>query len=131
MVKKLVGKNTAEITDHNEILKEIYDFYSSLFSRKIDKTMSDCQIFLDSLQIPVISDQHKQACEKDIAVEDLWNSLSSMSGGKSPGNDGLTIEFYKFSISRQISRIFLSPLFAILVLLESSQPLSGKQSLSF
>ena len=96
MVKKLVGKNAAEITDHNEILKEIYDFYSSLFSRKIDKTMSDCQIFLDSLQIPVISDQHKQACEKDIAVEDLWNSLSSMSGGKSPGNDGLTIEFYKF-----------------------------------
>ena len=96
MVKKLVGKNGSDINDHNEILKELHDFYSSLFDRKIDKTMSDCETFLNTLQIPVISDQHKHDCEKDISVEDLKNSLFSMSGGKSPGNDGLTVEFYKF-----------------------------------
>ena len=63
MVKKLVGKNGSDITDHNEILKELHDFYSSLFDRKINKTKSDCETFLNTLQIPVISDQHKHDCE--------------------------------------------------------------------
>ena len=124
MVKKLVGKNGSDINDHNEILKELHDFYSSLFDRKIDKTKSDCETFLNTLQIPVISDQHKHDCEKDISVEDLKNSLFSMSGGKSPGNDGLTVEFYKF-FWNDINHLFFASV--ILVSLESSRSLNDRQ----
>ena len=95
MVRKLV-KNDADITDHKEILSELHDFYSNLFNRKIDKSKSDCVAFLNTLQIPKISNQHKEDCDRALTVEDLKNSLISMSGGKSPGNDGLTVEFYKF-----------------------------------
>ena len=39
MVRKLV-KNDADITDHKEILTELHDFYSNLFSRKIDQIIN-------------------------------------------------------------------------------------------
>ena len=48
------------------------------------------------MNIPLISDQHEDDCERELTVEDLKNSLFAMSSGKSPGNDGLTVEFYKF-----------------------------------
>ena len=95
LVKKL-SKNNAEITDHNDILKELHSFYSTLFDRKINKSRAQCLTFLSSLNIPLISDQHKDDCERELTVEDLKNSLFAMSSGKSPGNDGLTVEFYKF-----------------------------------
>jgi len=130
MVRKLV-KNDADITDHKEILTELHDFYSNLFSRKIDKSKSDCIAFLNSLAIPKISDQHKVDCDRALTVEDLKNSLSSMSGGKSPGNDGLTVEFYKFfwpdiqnifydsvCYSRQVGELSSSQKQAIIKLLE-------------
>ena len=95
LVKKL-SKNDADITDHNDILKELHSFYSTLFDRKINKSRAQCLTFLSSLNIPLISDQHKADCERELTVEDLKNSLFAMSSGKSPGNDGLTVEFYKF-----------------------------------
>ena len=94
-IVKILHKDNADMTDQNKILKELHEFYSSLFNRKIDKTKSECLNFLNTLQIPVISDQHKISCEKALTVEDLKDSLFSMSGSKSPGNDGLTVEFYK------------------------------------
>ena len=93
---KVLSKNNSDITDQNDILKELHVFYSTLFKRKIDKSKAECLTFLNSLQIPRISDQHKVDCEQELTVGDLENSLFSMSGGKSPGNDGLTVEFYKF-----------------------------------
>ena len=101
----MLYKNNADITDHNVILKELHDFYSSLFDRKINKSKAECMTFLNSLQVPLISDQQKVICDQELTVEDLKNSLFSMSGGKSPGNDGLTVEFYKFFWS-EIKDIF-------------------------
>ena len=95
IVKKLV-KNNIDIVDQKGILNEIHDFYSSLFCRKISKSEEECLTFLNSLQIPIVSLQHKNDCEKPLTVEDLEKSLFCMSVGKSPGNDGLSVEFYKF-----------------------------------
>ena len=94
-VKKLV-KNNIELTSSKDILIELHSFYSDLFTRKIDKCKNDCKAFLDTLNIPVISDENRQNCDRDLTMEDLEDTLSKMSTGKSPGNDGLTIEFYKF-----------------------------------
>ena len=94
-VKKLV-KNDTDIVEQKDILNEIHDFYSNLFSRKICKSEDECLNFINFLQIPTISEQHKIDCDKPLTVEDLEDSLFNMSVGKSPGNDGLTVEFYKY-----------------------------------
>jgi len=39
--------------------------------------------------------EEKAFCDNVIKIEELFESLDSMQSGKSPGNDGLTIEFYK------------------------------------
>ena len=97
-VKKLLVKNgdsNIEVTDSNEILHNLHDFYSKLFEKKIHISSESCTNFLDGVNIPKISEKHKIDCEADISLEDLKVSLFSMSSGKNPGNDGLTVEFYK------------------------------------
>ena len=132
-MKKLV-RDSVDITNHNQILQELHEFYSSLFSRKINKSKVDCLSFLNSLNIPKISEKHKDDCEKELSVDDLKKSLFSMSGGKSPGNDGLTVEFYKYfwtdikdflyasvCYSRQVGELSSSQKQAIIKLLEKRE----------
>ena len=61
---------------------------------------SGTQIFLESLNIPKISDFEKTLCENEITLADLKESMLSMSDDKSPGNDGLSSEFYNFFLGR-------------------------------
>ena len=42
-----------------------------------------------------IDDYFKQYMDDGLKIEELDSALLQMSGGKSPGLDGLTIEFYK------------------------------------
>ena len=72
------------------------NFYENLFKRKSTKTSADCAAFLSDITLPSISEANLAFCDRDLSIEELSNSLDSMKTGKTPGNDGLTIEFYKF-----------------------------------
>ena len=74
-------------------LKEIKIFYKNLFSKKVLNN-SDTHSFLDSLNLPKISDSEKVLCESEIKLGDLKEAVLSMSDDKSPGNDGITREYY-------------------------------------
>ena len=50
--------------------------------------------FLSSLDLPTLSEDQKAFCDIEFTKDDLHETLTSMQGGKSPGNDGLTKEFY-------------------------------------
>ena len=39
----------------------------------------------------------KDLCDKDLSESELYMALLGMENNKSPGNDGLTKEFYVFS----------------------------------
>ena len=41
------------------------------------------------------SEEQKQLCEGEISLEELKAVLDSFQNNKSPGNDGIPIEFYK------------------------------------
>ena len=45
--------------------------------------------------MPTLSEGQKQSCEGEISLEELESVLNSFRNNKSPGNDGLPIEFYK------------------------------------
>ena len=42
-----------------------------------------------------ISNEHFRLCEADISLEEILNAINSQKNNISPGNDGLTAEFYK------------------------------------
>lgn len=45
--------------------------------------------------IPKLSAEQKQTCEGKISIQECENVLDSFQTNKSPGNDGIPIEFYK------------------------------------
>ena len=52
------------------------------------------EIFLNSLNIPRLTDEQNLSCEGSITEEECVKALKSFQGNKAPGNDGLPIEFY-------------------------------------
>ena len=85
-----------ESDDDGAILDHAKSFYETLFKRKCDKNLDQCHNFLDNIATPTISVANKDFCDRVLTIDDLSESLDCMGSGKSPGNDGLTIEFYKF-----------------------------------
>ena len=51
--------------------------------------------FLNVIDVPKLSEDQVKLCEEDLTEKDLYKSLRSMQNDKSPGNDGLTKEFYE------------------------------------
>ena len=94
-VRKLIVSNH-EIADPQLIEQEIEKafFYKSLFKSNIKKTLSEQTNFLDTLQIPKLSDGYCLLCEGELTESELYDTLKNMPNNKSPGNDGLTKEFF-------------------------------------
>ena len=66
-------------------------FYSSLFSNEpID--LPSQQRCLDSVE-KFLSPSQSISCEGFLSSEELLNSVRSLNTGKSPGSDGLSVEF--------------------------------------
>ena len=53
------------------------------------------ETFLSNLNIPKLSEEQKQSCEGEISLEEIKLILDSFQKNKSPGSDGIPIEFYK------------------------------------
>ena len=49
---------------------------------------------MKDISAPKLHENDKQSCEREITKNECWNALKSMGNNKSPGNDGLTKEFY-------------------------------------
>ncbi|KAL9982663.1 hypothetical protein ACROYT_G004734 [Oculina patagonica] len=99
-VKKCIRKlyiNGAINTDPTYILREQERFYCDLY--KSGNNDPDIALkrstFLGDLNIPKLSEEQKRACEGKISLEECSCLLDSFRDNKTPGNDGIPIEFYK------------------------------------
>ena len=50
--------------------------------------------YLAKISTPQLSENDKAICEGKLTLQNIWEALNSMKNGKTPGNDGLTKEFY-------------------------------------
>ena len=69
-------------------------FYETLF-RNTSANTSDCERFLNEVSVPKLNYEDTRICECDVNELELLKALKSMQNNKSPGNDGLTKEFYE------------------------------------
>ena len=104
------------MTNSTEILYEMKHFYYSLYSR------SNCfpgPAFVD-LTHPSLNEDESISCEGVLTLDEGYRALVAMSNDKSPGSDGLTVNFYKVfwqnignlvvdSLNYGYQRGFLSP----------------------
>ena len=89
---KFLQSNGTEYHKTDDMLKIIHEFYSDLYTnRPIDQNIVD--EFLTG--IDPISDNDKLICEGLMTYDECLQALKLMENNKSPGLDGLPVEFYK------------------------------------
>ena len=81
-------------TNPFKILCEEKHFYQELYTSKNLGNKQATETFLNSLNIPSLTDEQKFSCEESITEEKCVKALQSFQGNKVPGNRGLSIEFY-------------------------------------
>jgi exonuclease III len=95
-----------KLTGKNEILKRVKEFYKELYTSQ-EITNEQINEYLTGLQCEMISPEHKDLCDEFISAEEIKKTITQLAKGKSPGNDGLTAEFYS-KFSSEISPILES-----------------------
>ena len=73
-------------------------------------SVDDCQKFLKNLTLPKVSHELNEMLKKPLTILELEEAIKNSQNGKSPGNDGITREFY-IVFWKQISQ----PLFESLI----------------
>lgn len=94
MVKLNINGQLTE--NSKEISRYVAEFYEKLYS--CDNKLSNAQSFLDSIKddIKKISESSIEMCDQEISLNEISHCINKLKDNKSPGNDGLISEFYKF-----------------------------------
>ena len=92
-IRKIKKSDGTIITEQQKVLNEIQRFYSNLF-QNCDRDLKNENIpnLLNSLKSKKINDPD---LGKVITVKELANVLKKMKNGKSPGIDGISVDFLK------------------------------------
>ena len=91
IISRLKIDNTTN-TNQKEILSEIERFYKNLYNKR--EVGHSAHIFFDD-SISKLSNLGKNNCEGLITEAECISALKNMNNQKSPGSDGITVEFYK------------------------------------
>ena len=71
------------------------NFFFNLYrSRNVNIDNAESSIFFNSPNLPRISHESRIICEGTITAEECQKVLKTFPSAKTPGNDGIPIEFY-------------------------------------
>lgn len=82
-------------TDSQKINETFQAFYSKLYQ---SESLHSHQLFyncFDNLTVPTLNPTSKDQFDERISIEEIKSAISSMQGGRSPGPDGFSVEFFK------------------------------------
>ena len=85
--------NGKRLTKVDELLEAETEFYESLYTSR-SKHNNIQQYLEDTLLENTLSQEEADVCEGPITLTECTNALNGMKLNKSPGLDGLTVEFY-------------------------------------
>ena len=76
-----------------EVMAKLYEHHKDFYSRKeIDEDA--LQHYVDSIPLTISSEQ-RDLLSSVISEKELWDAIVSMKGNRTPGKDGIPVEFYK------------------------------------
>ena len=77
-------------------MAELKGSYQDLYDTKDQDTcVDDIRSYTGNFKIPQLSGKLQRQCEGSLTYAEYLNVLDTLKNNKSPGNDGLTVEFYK------------------------------------
>ena len=91
---KTLCKDKQMLTEHNKISDECKRFYKTLYTEDDHSYNFDkCSLF--EKEHPVLTETEQEICDKPITADEYHKRIQELPKNKSPGSDGLHIEFYK------------------------------------
>ena len=90
-INKLID-NGKEITNINDILNVEMKFFQNLYSKQ---TNNDNSNELQSVPITKLNEDDRNKIEGKLTEYECKIALNEMQNNKSPGSDGISVEFYK------------------------------------
>ena len=94
-IKKLKKEDGTYTKTDAEIIEEGFLFYKTLYTKeKIDE--NELKKYLNKIDdITKLNDNEKEGLEGKITITECEHAMKNMKLNKSPGSDGLPVEFYK------------------------------------
>ena len=93
-IRMVFTSDAALTTNPKKISMKMVKFYSDLYAGN-DEEVDECHPFLLRPEIHKLTSGMKSICEGKLSVKECFDCLQSFENNKSPGNDGLTVEFNK------------------------------------
>ena len=94
----MLNEDDTLITDQNYILNAQKSFYENLYTTchpVSDETRDYDDFFPGEKKSNAMSDECRDLLEKEIMLDEIKSTIKSMKNNKTPGVDGLPVEFYK------------------------------------
>ena len=88
--RKLLTEDDQIIEEEGKILSEQECYYRTLYKKN-----NEVEFNIQNTHRVEITDEQKLQCDEKISLNELSIAVKSMKNGKTPGEDGLQIEFYK------------------------------------
>ena len=80
------------------VLDQIETFYKNLYTSKRNFSDEACHLFVRNLEIPTLRDEERDNLESPLTYDECRKALETFQNDKAPGEDGFTIEIYKWPI---------------------------------
>ena len=94
-MNRLKKEDGTETCNPNEILDMQKEFYKNLYSRGNTKSLNEKITYLDKFKVNSLSEEESKSCEGLLTADEIHKAIRGLKNNKSPGNDGLTGDFYK------------------------------------
>ena len=86
--------NDKETNNETEINNHIHSFFNYLYKETLSFSSNNLETYLNAISFPKLGKEKNKTLDGGITEKELLAALQSMENNKSPGNDGLTKEFY-------------------------------------
>ena len=93
-ILSLKGSNGEEVFDIEGILDIAHDYYKGLFSPR-EVRQSIINLFLNNIRPDSTCDGLMRRLMEPFSLEEIWDAIVSFLNNRSPGPDGISVEFYK------------------------------------
>ena len=96
-IRKITLENVDTVTDQNQILDKVKEFYTKLFKNK-DSVLSDISLseIVKDHKINKLTKIQAQKLEGEITLSELAQAPKTMKNNKTPGIDGFPSQFLKY-----------------------------------
>jgi exonuclease III len=99
-ITSLTLEDGTKVKDPTEILQKQKEYYDNLYTQprchNLQNRNDAEQEFLQHDNLTKISNEDKNTLEDDLTNAEIANAVLALPNGRSPGADGISIEFYKF-----------------------------------